>query len=113
MRKLEVGQTVYLKPFGNNVRYNKEIKEDVITKVKRKYFQVGEGYRPLKFIIEDMKQETGGYLAEWKIYFSKQEILDEEEFEKLSREIKNKFDGYGKVDLTLDQLRRIKAIISE
>lgn len=112
---MQVGDKVYLKAVGNLARHRKEvfIKEAEISKVGRKYFEVGEGHKPLKFHIEDSKQETGGYIADWELYFSEQEILDEEEFKKLSWEIKSKFDTYGKVQLTLDQLRRIKAIITE
>ncbi|MFB5759023.1 beta barrel domain-containing protein [Paenibacillus medicaginis] len=112
---MQVGETVYLKAVGNNARHRKEvyIKEDVITKVGRKYFEVGADHRPLKFQIDGLKQETGGYTADWKLYFSMQEILDEEEFQRISREIENIFRSYDKVKLTLDQLRRIKTIIYE
>lgn len=113
--KLEVGQSVYLKAVGNNARWRDglHISEDVITKVGRKYFEVGDGRKPLKFHIDDLTQETGGYIADWKLYFSKQDILDEEEFEKLKCDIRMKFDSYGKLNMSLDQLRRIKTIIDE
>lgn len=114
---LQVGDTVYLKAVGNNARYDKKIRieEYKIVKIGRKYFEVNDDtrYKPLKFRIEDMKQETGGYIADWELYFSHQEILDEEESKNLSWEIKNIFSGYGEVDLTLEQLRRIRDIINE
>ncbi|TVY10004.1 hypothetical protein FPZ49_10995 [Paenibacillus cremeus] len=113
--KVQVGDKVYLKAVGNNARGRKEvyIREDIISKVGRKYFEVGDGLRPLKFRIEDKQQKMGGYIADWQLYFSKQEILDEEEVSKLQWEIRKVFDTLGKIDLTLDQLRRIKTIISE
>jgi CRISPR/Cas system Type II protein with McrA/HNH and RuvC-like nuclease domain len=115
MENIEVGKAVFLKAVGNNARGRKEvfIREDVITKVGRKYFEVGEGRSLLKFFIESKKQESGEYIADWKLYFSRQEILDEGECEQLFWDIKSEFGGYGKPKFTLDQLRRIKEIISE
>ncbi|MBX4152277.1 beta barrel domain-containing protein [Paenibacillus lautus] len=112
---MNVGDKVFLKAVGNNARGRKEvlIREDVITKIGRKYFEVGSGYKPLKFHIEGLQQETGGYIADWELYFTKQDILDEDEFQRLAWDIKTRFGGYGKVNLTLDQLRRIDAIIKE
>ncbi|MFO1442872.1 hypothetical protein KDN24_06540 [Bacillus sp. Bva_UNVM-123] len=86
-------------------------------KVGRKYFFVGsEGAINqrwmTKFNIEDLRQVTE-YSDDWELYFSEQEILNDEEIEKLSKDIRLKFGSYGKLGLTLDQLRRIKQIISE
>lgn len=113
--KLKVGMTVYLKAVGNNARRNKEVHivEETVVKVGRKYFQVGDGHRPWKFLIEDLTQETGGYVADWELYFSRQDILDEEEARKLCSSIQTAFIGYGKPKQSLDQLRRIKAILDE
>jgi hypothetical protein len=111
---MQVGDKVYLKAVNNLARGRKEvyIREEEVIKIGRKYFEVGIGTRGIKFHIENNTQVTD-YAADWELYFSKQEILDEEEFRKLSWEIKSKFETYGKVNLTLDQLRRIKEIISE
>lgn len=113
MDKLEVGMKVYLKSVGNVARDSKEIKEVVIKKIGRKYFEVGDEESEriyAKFNLEDLREVTD-YGADWKLYFSKQEILDEEEYEKLRWEIKTKFDTFGKLGLTLEQLRKVKAII--
>ncbi|WP_243208153.1 MULTISPECIES: PolC-type DNA polymerase III N-terminal domain-containing protein [unclassified Paenibacillus] len=112
---MNIGDKVYLKAVGNMARGRKEplIKESEITRIGRKYFEVQLGTKPIKFNIESYRQENGGYSADWKLYFSIQEILDEQEFEKLEKGIKSKFDTFGKLDLTLDQLRRINEIISE
>jgi hypothetical protein len=113
--KLEVGQQVFLKAVGNNARGRKEvfIREETISKVGRKYFEVGNGYRPLKFHIEDLSQEMGGYIADWTLYLSKQDILDEDESNDLHSDIRTAFSGYGKSKYTLEQLRKIKAIVDE
>ncbi|MGG3890312.1 hypothetical protein [Metabacillus fastidiosus] len=116
--RIIVGEKVYLKPVNNAARGgNKEIREEYIIKIGRKYFFVGkEGETNerlmVKFNIDDLRQVTD-YSPNWIIYFSKQEILDTEESIKLTREIKEKFNTWGNVGLSLDQLKRIKDIISE
>jgi hypothetical protein len=116
--KLSIGLKVYLKPVNNAARYgNNEIKELVIKKIGKKYFFVGGENQDnerfwTKFDIEELR-EVSNYSPDWKLYFSKQEILDEQESDKLTSEIRNKFGSYGRLDLTLDQLRRIKEIINE
>lgn len=116
--KLSVGQKVYLKPINNAARYgDKELKEQVIKKIGKKYFFVGSEESNnerfwTKFSIEELR-EVSNYSPDWELYFSKQEILDEQESDKLTSKIRNKFGSYGRLDLTLDQLRRIEEIISE
>lgn len=116
--QLSIGQKVYLKPINNAARYgNKEINEKTILKIGRKYFSVGEEGQTnerfmTKFEIEDLREVTD-YSPDWEVYFSEQEILDEEEFNEIARDIRLKFGSYGKLDLTMDQLRRIKEIINE
>lgn len=82
---MKIGDKAYLKAVGNMARGRKEmlIKESEITKIGRKYFEVGGGSKPIKFFIENSKQENGGYAANWELYHSKQEIFDEEEFKEL------------------------------
>lgn len=55
----------------------------------------------------------GGYTADWELYFSEQEIIDEEEAKKLQGLLRLNFGSYGKTRFTLDQLRRITKIINE
>lgn len=116
--ELKLGQKAFLKPINNAARYgNKEIKEVEIVKIGRKYFFVGkEGETNerlmTKFNIEDRKQ-TSNYSPDWQFYFSKQEILDEEEEKELTSKIKRKFDTWEKTGLSLDQLKRIHSIINE
>ncbi|MGD6876855.1 hypothetical protein [Bacillus infantis] len=109
----EAGQTVYGKPGVNTARYNKAIQVGKIEKVGRKYLEVSfGGYNKYKYYKEDLKQVTE-YATDYYLYLSKQDILDEEESELLVNDFRKMFGGYGKVDLTLDQLRRIKEIVSE
>ncbi|MDR4910655.1 MULTISPECIES: beta barrel domain-containing protein [Bacillus] len=116
--KIKVGATVYLKPVNNAARYGrKDILEKNVLKKGRKYFYVGntgetETRRMFKFSLEDMTHVTE-YSADWELYLSKQEIIDQEEKKKLIFDIRSVFDRWSSVDLTLDQLRRVHAIISE
>ncbi len=67
---LRVGQTVYLEPRGNAARRDDSIVEGVVTKVGRKYFEVGH-YG--KFYLYEGLQVTE-YTPSWKVYLSKREI---------------------------------------
>lgn len=114
--ELSVGREVYLRPVGDNARRgNTEPVEYLIKKVGRKYFEVWDGkmeYTTVKFNISDRTQTTE-YAADWMFYFTKQEILDEIEFESLRWDISKVFKEYGRLNLTLDQLRRIKSVLDE
>ncbi|WP_081390270.1 beta barrel domain-containing protein [Paenibacillus odorifer] len=114
---MKTGDTVYLKAIGNEGRRHKEVHvvEYKIGKIGRKYFEVyKEDYESytIKFRIESNRQHTD-YSPDWELYFSMQEVLDKEESERLSRKLGEKFGSYGRVDLTLDQLRRISQIVNE
>lgn len=110
---LAIGQKVYLQPSGNQARYCKETQEYEVKKIGRKYLEVWKDqreYTTVKFYLEDLRQVTD-YTADWVLYFNKQEILDEQEFNTLEREIKDAFNIWGKSALSLAQLRQIHAII--
>ena len=119
-RQIEVGQKVFLKPINNNafskcVRDNivNFIKERKIVKIGRKYFYVDNGYDwgdPLKFNIESLEEFTG-HIPDWQLYFSKQDILDEIESEKLIKKIENKINRQNRKNITLSQLKKIEKII--
>ena len=118
--RLKVGNKCYLKAQGNEERRHKGksfeewIREGEIVKIGRKYFTVKCGVWERKYSIEDFTEVTD-YCSDWAFYFSKQDILDEMEVEKLEFSIKNRFSGFGKnpSKLTLEQLRRINDIIKE
>lgn len=111
--KIEVGLPVFLDPCGNNSR--KEIGEFTVKTVGRKYFEVWRDEREastLKFHLNDLRQVTN-YTPTWKLHFTKQEILDKKEYEKLFGEIKDAFQSmiFKTRNFSLEQLREIKAII--
>lgn len=122
MAKPLVGQKVYLQPCNNQSRRSKEIRECEVKKVGRKYFFVGnvgeehnKEYLWIKFYIEDSRQVTD-YSPNWLLYFSRQEILDRQEYISILSELSDIF-RYGsyynrKDNITLEQLRKIKDVLS-
>ena len=107
-KALIVGQTVYLNPYG---RGNREVQEGIISKIGKKYFEI-EGFHRDRFFIDTMRHDGGktGYGCSWTVHLSKQEILDEAEQNQLREELRKAFAWDGK-KFTLEQLRKIKAII--
>ena len=119
MRKPQVGDTVYLKPINNQGRRSNGILERQVTRVGRKYFYVADlseekrSFRSeIKINIETMEEDQDYRLGEWKAYYSLQDIEDERECAEIGQQLSRIFIG-SRHGLTLDQLRRIKAITEE
>ena len=114
-RKIEIGMEVLIKQIGNAARHPRgdEILKGTVTKIGRKYFYVCEahwpehGARPIAF--DTMLDDR----SEWHVYLSESDRLEDEETERLRKELTNYFGRMYKTSLTLDQLRRIDAIIHE
>lgn len=85
-----------------------------VTKVTKKYITVKFNIIEKQFTIEDDYREkyTRG-LADYKLYESKQDVIDEYESKRLHSMIRSKFSSFDDLDLTLVQLKRIQAIIEE
>lgn len=110
MRKPVVGETLYLVWMGDR-RYRRDNREVTVTKVGRKYFEVsGES---CQFFISTWMEnyQYGG--ADWKVWENKESYEEYKELESLNYTFKSFFDGWGKPKITLDQARRIKAILDE
>jgi hypothetical protein len=109
MRELIKGQPVFLKSVNNNARSGLKISECTIVKIGRKYFEVSNEHNHiLKFDISSLNQVAE--LSSWKLYFTKEEILDEVEYGKLIFDIRSVL-SHHKPNLSLDQLRKITKII--
>lgn len=108
--KLEIGQKVYLEPTNANSYRNREIVETYITKIGRKYIEL-EGYYN-KFSIEDLC-DVSAYSPSWKLYFSKQEIEDKNERNKILDTLHGIFSTYGVNKLSLNQLRAVLDIVTK
>lgn len=114
--KPQVGQKVFLRPVNNAARGgNKVIKKYEVKSVGRKYFEVWDGlwvHSGIKFHLDSLREVTE-YTSDYALYFSVQEILDEDESNDLVCNIRGVFGSYGKIGLTLAQLRNINTIIKE
>jgi transcriptional regulator with XRE-family HTH domain len=93
----------------NTNTYNRgdDITPVKVTKVGRKYFEVER--ERAQFDIQTWRQKTDGYMESCFLYLSEQEREDEKEIGQLDCDL-NRFNWRK---LTLDQLRRIKAITKE
>jgi hypothetical protein len=111
---MKTGDIVYLEPINNAARRgNKELLERVVKTVGQKYIHVWDGQREFsitKFHKDGLRQVTD-YASDWRLWLSKQDYLDNVEHGTLSSKIRGKFDTYGRVKLTLAQLRAINDII--
>lgn len=92
------------------------VEVEVVT-IGKKYFTVlatADSYRfnRSRFHLENLREDGGNYSAEWQLYTSLQAIEDKKEANKIASALTVKFQ-YGVRGLSLDQLRRIQAIINE
>jgi len=114
MKSILIDQKVYLKPINNAAKCaTKLLEEYEVKSVGNKYFYVWqnkEDWTIKKFNIETLRQATE-CPSNYQLYFSKQEIQDEKETGILIKNIREKFSLYGKVNLSLEQLRQIWEII--
>lgn len=105
-------------------RWNKgtsEILQVTVTHVGRKFFTVvpqkdEHAWKESVHYLEGWGEKTGTNYAS-RLYGSEQEIRDEAEALAIRGDMQKAFGGYGigslSRTLTLDQLRRIKAIVEE
>jgi hypothetical protein len=88
-----------------------------VVKVGRKYITVNfNEYQECQFDIESdyrNKYTAGG--ADYQLYSSKEEIIEEKESDDLYRDIQTQFSSHGGNNgkFTLSQLKRIISIVSE
>lgn len=106
---MEKGQKIYVEPKGNASRRDSNIKECVVSKVGRKYFEV-DGLHRIRFFIDTMEHDGGEYSSQYKAYESMQEILDIREANRLFDNIRTHFSGYT-TNLPLSKLKAIKNIL--
>ena len=124
LKDFKVGQTVWVQLTGNEARgkHGDELIEEweVVTVGKKYIHAKKKGYfYPTVFekreygYYEKFVQKTEG-CVNYILYASKAELEEELEHSRLSNEISQVFRGYGfNRKFSLEQLRKIKAIISE
>lgn len=122
IKALKVGQKVYVKPVGNSARYIKDnildnIKESEVEKIGKKYFYLKEFSREkfgFEYADSNICSSISDYSANFEVYLSKQDIMDDIERNKIIYELKQFFYYYGQSKyLTLEQLRKIKEITNK
>lgn len=116
-RKPVVGETLYSLNIGNSARRCEQVLTPMkVISVGRKYFKLlKEGdhiSRAAEFHI-DSWYEHSEYSADHAIYETEQHYLNEKESQNLIVFIRETFSHFTRTNFTLDQLRRIKAIIDE
>lgn len=123
IKDFKVGQTVYVELIGNAKRgrcSEELIEEWEVAKVGRKYVHAQKKGSIFPVVFE--KNEYDGNFVEktdisvdYILYASKSEIEEKFEREKLYSEIRDTFREYGNCPskLSLEQLRKIKAIIED
>lgn len=110
--KPEVGQTVYRLPVGNAARREAKVLTPVtVKKVGRKYFCAGDGCFERQYHIDDWTENSGDYIADYRLFASEQEYADEMERGELFGEIRAVFERGGRRNISLQVLRDIKAAI--
>lgn len=116
MNKPQVGQTLYVLNVGNQARGKKpELKPAKVTKVGTKLVTCEGGYlwKPTQFHLDSGRNKSE-YSADWMLYETEQEWLDEKAVGVICRRISEAFEyGNNRNDLSLDKLRIIEAILNE
>jgi hypothetical protein len=122
---LSVNQKVVIRRINGSIRYLEDKSIDnidawitvgIVEKITKKYVQVNMNGKVEKFDIElNYAQKVNRGESDYRLYESKEELINEVKSEDIYSGIRNYF--YNKYnndrDLTLDQLQRINAIIEE
>lgn len=109
---MRVGDKVYYTEPQNKIL----ISEGAVTKIGRKYFYVSR-YKndrdPFKVDKETMRDKTCyGYGYRCQVYLSKQEILDEREFDYLWQSLHILFSAWAnKKKISLEALREVARLV--
>lgn len=113
-RKPILGETLYSLNVGNAARHCEQVLTPVVVKsIGRKYFTVeSPSSREVRFYLENWRQATN-YCPNHELFESEQAWLDDKKTTEILAAIKDFFGIWGRRNLTLDQLTRIKSIIDE
>jgi hypothetical protein len=110
-RKPIVGETLYSLNIGNAARGCEQVLTPVIVeKVGNKYFSCHNGYYSRKYNISNW-MEYSQYMPNSILYEKEQDWLDKKEAEEIFRKLRELFTSYGKINFTLEQLRKVQEIL--
>ena len=106
----EIGQTVYMTPilWGGDLS---QIGEGTLVRIGRKYYTVKRFFWEYRFDKETLQENTN--MQDRLLYLSKQAVVDKAEQIRLTGQLLAALDMFSAVKLSLDQLRRINAILEE
>lgn len=110
--EIKVGQDIWYRVYGRRMGGDGLLHKSTVSKVGKKYFEIADLYGE-RFFIDSLTNDGKGYSSSCQAYLSEQDRLDEVEVASLSQFLRNKVGQYGLAPFSLDQLRRIKAIIEE
>ena len=110
MTDIKVGLDVWVVP-SSLYKHKTEPYKDTVSKVGKKYFQL-IGNTRAKYSLETMREVADtNYLS--KVYLTLNEIEEQKEHQQLSMFLSRKFQTYGRLPFSLNQLREIKKIIEQ
>ena len=108
--KIKVGQTVWMIPHRFRNSESNEPVETKVTKVGNKYFEIEADNRS-RYYVETLRRDGRQYSTDGRVLLELQSWLDEIEGEKITDLIRKKIGQYGKHEIPLDTLRKIKELI--
>ncbi|GCD12902.1 beta barrel domain-containing protein [Clostridium tagluense] len=117
--ELKVGIEVFLKPIDSNAKGKDAIMNYIregyiVSKIGSKYIYAWDGRNKtseLQFHKDTRKENN--WNADWQLFFSRQEILDDIEYNESLRKLRNTFGSYGTIDLSVEKVKRIMKIVEE
>jgi hypothetical protein len=107
MKKIQVGQKIWLKPTARRSTAPIEVE---ITKIGRKYFEVEPG-RYGRFYINTLTQDGGEYISNYQGYLSLEDIERDQRAAKLMYLIRQRIAPFGGSCLTHEQIESISKIL--
>lgn len=114
--KIHEGQTVWLSPTGNNVRYysKTDIVEAKVTKVARKYFyceRIDFRNQAIKFSLEDFSSVCEDCNAGWNIYETPELYVEERERASMFSHVRAYFSDFGNKKPSYEAMAKIASIL--
>ena len=116
MRKLKVGETLFLVTLGNKARWDEGKPTNcIVTKVGRKYFYIKkqlDSWYEIQFYIKNWKDKVEYGSHDYAIYENRQAWESENKVEAYRRAFRRTFDRiYSNNTFSLDQLTKAAEIL--
>lgn len=111
MKKLHVGQKVWVVSFKQRRNDTESIEEKTVSKVGKKYFELSDSYFG-RFYIDTLMHDAGQYSSRYQVFLDIEKYNSEVEADRLIAKIRKYFDWFNQIKLSLDQLKQIDSIIT-